>query len=226
MWRPAGQRFASGGPVPAVASGSWLREDWIAGKSGGGTYGVVGTGTSSASADAGADGVIVFTVTALNDAATWNPSGNAGTIALGSGTSTFAARGQMPTLSNGTQNLSVRVGPSDTTSGDFANGIYFECDFGVHASNNWFACTAKAGVRTKVDTGVAATAAAYQDFAVITDGTTVTFYIAGVLVATISTNVPTALMFLSIQVTKTLGATALTARFDFVEYMHSYTAAR
>lgn len=82
---------------------------------------------------------------------------------------------------------------SDTPA---ANFVGFRWNSTTDGSNFQAICQTDATHQTKVDTGVAVVADAYHLFEVVptVGGTVITFYIDGVLVATISTNLPTVQM--------------------------------
>jgi SO2946-like, C-terminal domain len=74
---------------------------------------------------------------------------------------------------------------------DFVDGVYFEYNPAVSA--NWFRCTSSNSVRTKTDTGVAATNnfVAFR-FVVNAAATSIEFFIDGTSVGSNTTNIPTA----------------------------------
>ena len=76
---------------------------------------------------------------------------------------------------------------------DPANGIYFR-NKNAGAVVNWFAVSRKANVETAVDTGISATAQP-KFMEIRITSTEITYYIDDVLVATISTNLPTVSLF-------------------------------
>lgn len=87
------------------------------------------------------------------------------------------------------------VNAAPTPSGDITNGAYFEFDSAV--SSNIYACTAASSVRTKVDTGKAASSIqqAFRTFAIKKVATGFAFYDLDTSTATplttITTNIPT-----------------------------------
>jgi hypothetical protein len=125
-------------------------------------------------------------------------------------------------LEDATDRWSARIGFGNVSAGDQTNGIYFESDLATFGDTRYRAVVAKAGVRTKTDTGVSPTANAYQHYRIKVNaaGTSVDFYIDNVLVATIATaNIPNTVgneFDVIFQMTKTLGT--VNARSITVDY--------
>lgn len=101
-------------------------------------------------------------------------------------------RVQIAALQTAADHVALRFGFLDTTAAAPVDGAYFEYD--TSASANWRICTADASARTQVATAIAvSTAGWYQlEVAVNAAGTAAEFFINGVLVGTITTNIPTA----------------------------------
>lgn len=81
----------------------------------------------------------------------------------------------------------IIVGFFDSASAIAPNGIYFRAIVGT---TNWQCICGSGGVFTTVDSGVAALVANWFEFEIINNGSSISFYINGNLVATISTNIP------------------------------------
>jgi hypothetical protein len=93
-------------------------------------------------------------------------------------------------VSDGVDNYSVAAGLGDSTAADMTDGIYF-----VHTSGNanWVARTSQAGVRTSVVTTTPVVGAnTFVDFEIRANATSARYFINRSLVATITTNLPTA----------------------------------
>jgi hypothetical protein len=164
----------------------------------------------------------------------------AGRRALSSGLSTLittvaryrtAWRVALEQLSNGTDTFTAYIGFIDTlAAGDQSNGAYFRYTHSVN-SGKWEAVTAKAGVRTATDTGVAADIL-YSIFEVeiSADGSTAYFWINGNLVATNTTNLPTAISTSSfgygIKIEKSLGTTVASISADYYRFEMQRSSAR
>lgn len=86
----------------------------------------------------------------------------------------------------------------------------------VGEGNNWVAEVKNGGVDTQADTGVAATDTGWHKFRMVSDGDDVKFYIDGSLVATLDTNLPTALLAPYLALINTDSGTAHEARWDWV----------
>lgn len=114
--------------------------------------------------------------------------------AMGTGSFYMNAGVRVPALPDATNNAQYNIGLGDLVSAaDQNNGIYFVIDRAL-STTNWICRTAKAGVRTSVVTTVPITAAAWVTlgFTVNDNNTLATFFINGVQVAQITTNLPTA----------------------------------
>lgn len=119
------------------------------------------------------------------------------------------------TLSNVTDTFGIAIGFGDTLSAMAqANGVYFSYD--QANSTFWRINTAASSVRTTTDTSVTVTAAQWYHLKAIkaSGSTTWTFYIDGVSVGTISTNVPTAAVGPLIVNAKSAGSTSRDVRVD------------
>lgn len=105
----------------------------------------------------------------------------------------FAARMAIHQLSNGTDTFTKYLGFLDNTvAGNPTNGAFFRYTHGTNGGR-WEACTARAGVITATDTGVAASLPySIFEIEISQDGANAYFYINGTLVATNTTNIPTA----------------------------------
>lgn len=133
----------------------------------------------------------------------------------------------LETLGSGTQRYTAYAGFGDNiVSGDMTNGIYFRYNDNVN-SGKWECVTAAAGVRTATDSGVTAVVN-YQIFEARLNeaGTSAEFYIDDVLVATNTTNIPTAVLGLIFKIEKSIGTTTRTIHMDWYDFLISTTSAR
>lgn len=117
--------------------------------------------------------------------------------------------------------IHVSLSGSDTSAASAqTNGIYFLYNRAAHG-DIWYAVTANGAVRTETSTGVAVTAGQFTKFRIETlDTTQATFYINDVLVATITTNLPSGagkVMGPGVIIAKTVGGTARTLDVDYVD---------
>lgn len=134
-------------------------------------------------------------------------------------------------LSTVTDTFTAYVGFMDNSAaGDMNNGAYFRYTNAVNGGK-WEAVTAKAGVRTATDTGTLATINyANLSVEISEDGTQALFYIAGVLVATNTTNIPTATSAQTFgygyKIEKSVGTTQCNISADWYYYEQERTSAR
>lgn len=113
------------------------------------------------------------------------------TLRFGGGRHRLRWDAQLASLSDGTDTFTTRLGFLDSVTGEPSNGAYFRYTHSVNGGE-WQAVTRAAGVETATDTNVAATTSfASFEIEVNTAGTSVAFFIGGVLVATNTTNIPT-----------------------------------
>lgn len=229
--RLGGQSFAGVGVVPQVRKGLWHRDDFIntllsSWSVNGGAATIVGIDSES-----GVPGIVRQSVSAvaensrvLGDATYMNTL-----LAAGHAKLYFEARGRITTLSDGTNDIAVRVGFGDTPNSDQADGIYFENNRNVHGNNQWRACCAANSVRTKTDTGVAPTAATWFRLRMELVGGVASFMIDGAPVASVSTNIPSGagrtFTYLAATV-KALGAAARTVDWDYIEIGATFSTER
>jgi hypothetical protein len=102
---------------------------------------------------------------------------------------------RLNTAADATRTIYLGIGMAVGGVGDPNVGLFFRA-VGV---GNWFACSRNGGAVTATDAGVA-TDTNYHTFAIVVNaaGTSVGFYIDGVLKATIATNLPSASATVSI----------------------------
>ena len=97
---------------------------------------------------------------------------------------------------NGAQDIYAFVGAVETLLSSTPDGWYFKLD--TASSANWKAVTRSGGSETSTDTGVA-NGGTVRRFTIYATSSKVRFYIDGVLKATHTTNIDTALMYPVIQ---------------------------
>jgi hypothetical protein len=164
---------------------------------------------------AGADGV--STVAGANSVGTG--------ILIGGGRIWSRFLFRIPTLSDGTNNIVVRIGLGDNLSafGDHVDGVYIEYDFATYGDHRWRLCASSNSVRTKTDTGILAVADGTNVTSALimvnAAGTSATARIGGVAAAAaVTTNIPTAAGrqtgTANVLVLKQLGAGALSFDVD------------
>lgn len=152
-------------------------------------------------------------------------------ILLGGGRTYYWSSVKVPTLSNGTDTFSVKIGIGDgVNGGNPTDGLWFEYTHSVN-SGNWVIKTASNASGTTSNTSTAASAGSWVSFAIEVNaaGTSAEFFINGSSVGTITTNIPTgagretALFF---DIVKTAGTTARQLDVDAVLFMQKFTTPR
>jgi hypothetical protein len=135
-------------------------------------------------------------------------------------------------LSDGTDTYHIRIGFMDAqqTQAAIVDGAYFRYSHGVN-SGKWQAVTISNSSETAEDTGVAAEAAVYHVFKVVTnsDATQVDFYIDGVKTNDITTNIINSASRLTgkaLVIEKTAGSTARSLYVDYISFAVTRTTAR
>jgi hypothetical protein len=113
-------------------------------------------------------------------------------ILFGEGVYTIEADLYITNLSTVTEAYTLRFGFGDSNSGDEVDGAYFEYT-NVGSTPNWYKCAASNSTRTKTDTAIAAVAGAWTRLKVVVNaaGTSVEYFINGVSVGVLTTNIPT-----------------------------------
>lgn len=116
--------------------------------------------------------------------------GSAPKIKAGLGKTVLVFRANLPSWGSNTGKYQIGFGDTSVAAdADQANGIYFEHDTDISA--NWRYCTAAGSVRTKQTSSVAVTAGIQNLKMVInSDWTSVGFFVDGVSLGTITTNIP------------------------------------
>lgn len=148
---------------------------------------------------------------------------------LGGGPASFETLIQIPDLSDGTDTYSLRFGFYDSASADATDGVYFEYDSASHA--NWRICAASNGSRTKTNTSVAVAPDVWIKLRldVNADGTSAEFFIDGISVGTVATNIPTGAgrqTGIGALLLKSAGTNNRTAWFDYIWAKIALTTSR
>lgn len=172
--------------------------------------------------------------TSTNAAARYTISTDATALVLGQGRVLFEESVRIPTLSNATDAFYHFFGLSaQITASAQTNGVLFLYDSsgtvtGSAASGRWQVMTASASSRTFTTTSIQVTANQWYKLTGIVNaaGTSVQFYIDDVLVATHTTNIPTAAMGFVSNLQKSAGTTARTTNLDYLYFKQKYTTSR
>jgi hypothetical protein len=131
----------------------------------------------------------------------------------------------LPILSNGTDSFEVRVGLEANNLTQINDGIFFRYTHSVN-TGKWEAVCRASGNETSIDTGITANAGAWQALKIIVNsaGTTASFYIDGLLVASISTNLPTKTGY-AFGIKKIAGTTNVNLYVNFFKLTQLYNIA-
>jgi hypothetical protein len=144
-------------------------------------------------------------------------------ILFGAGTYTIETDIYIETLSDGTENYTLRFGFGDSVTADFVDGAYFEyTDVGGGTPTpNWYKCTASNSTRTKTNTTVAAVAGAWTRLKVVVNaaGTSVEYFINGISVGVVTTNIPTGVGRETMAVFSLIKSAGITARLQYVDWV-------
>lgn len=146
-----------------------------------------------------------------------------GVADLATGYSTYTACWNVgfSTLSTGTERYQVAVGLGDDTGATLlaqqTDGCYFRYD--DSASANWICVSSQASTRTETTTGVAVSNLQFQKMGIVINsaGSSVSFYIDDVLVATHGTNVPGVGQFFG-PIAKIMKSVGTTTRQVYLDY--------
>lgn len=143
----------------------------------------------------------------------------------------FSSRFAPEQLSNGTQTFTSIIGFVDSSAaGDPTNGAYFRYTDATNGGR-WQCLTAKGGVRTTTDSGITADTN-YHAFTIEINeaGTSAAFYIDGVLVQTITTNLPDGTLAQAFgygwKIEKSVGTTQVNQAIDWYYFESERTNAR
>jgi len=140
------------------------------------------------------------------------------TILLGGGTWAIEGAFLLSALSDGSQEYDFRFGFGTNQGADHTNGVYFEYD--RNGSTNWRICAANASTYTRTASGTAVAAATWVRLRIEVNAaaSSAEFFIDGVSVGTVATNIPTAnRVFPVVHIVKSAGGTARTAFVDYLD---------
>jgi hypothetical protein len=148
---------------------------------------------------------------------------------FGAGEYTFEADIYLALLSTAIEEFDCCLGFCDTDSANQVDGAYFRYDRAI-SGVNWQACTANNSVRTLTNTGVAAVTG-WTRLKVVANltGTVISYYINDILVATNTTDIPTAVgreFPAMMRILKSVGITARELYIDWAWLHFNLTASR
>ena len=147
-------------------------------------------------------------------------------VAVGNGQCQLDLVFNINALSNGTNNAQFIFGFVDSPPGSVpGNGIYFYYEIG--SSANWQCFTTASGTATTTVSS-SAVAQGWNHGTIIVDptGANVFFYMNGTLIATNTTNIPTAGIPFLAGYRKTLGSSAMQVGIDYISIFKTFTTAR
>lgn len=200
----------------------WNFEDFATGLGAGlkaGIWYATGGGTAALCTDiagtATRPGIVQGTTgsTATGSAGIFAHVYSASQFLFGAGVYTFETDICIPTLSTVTETFAFYSGFGDSLAAESVDGVYFKySDAG--ATPNWYAVTANNSTRTTTDTSTAVAANTWTRLRVVVNstGTSVAYHINGTLVATNTTNIPTAAGRETSALTNIIKSAGLTAR--------------
>lgn len=154
----------------------------------------------------------------------------AGSVILGGGVMEITWIVQVPTLATGGEDFRCLAGLMQSVnpfgSGDGGtDGVYFY--YNTSANANWLCVTRASSTSTTTNSGVAVnTSFVRLTIRVNAAASSITFYINGTLVATNTTNIPTASLGHGAQIQKTAGTTARQFNLDRWQYFQQLTTSR
>lgn len=151
-------------------------------------------------------------------------------IRFGGGKHVFETRCRVPTLSDGTNRFTVRIGFGDNITTDPTDGAFFRYVDSVN-SGNWVCVTRSNGVETTSNTSIAPTTTGWQKLRIEVNAaaSSVEFFIDGTSVATITTNIPSGAgreTAINLGIVKSLGTTSREFEADWVYFKIIPTTAR
>ena len=195
--------------------------------------GVSGTGSAIAKLNAhvsGHAGILLLTTgTTTTGYSAYDTFNSSNTFRYDDGETVFEAAVRLPVLSTVTDEYSFAIGGSPQNNGVLGNDgamfYYKRVSYGA----NWQAVTRNTASQTTTDTAVAVAANTWVRLTLIVNaaGTSVTYYINGTLVATITTNIPAGgagregCLLL-----KSAGTTSVTANVDYHFVGKTFTTSR
>lgn len=195
---------------------------------------VSGTGAAFSSLAVGTDNAVGLLRAALGTIATNRASiasPNLNCILFGKGQACFAAKVRFPTLSDLTNTYTFRAGFINSITAESSNGVFFRYTNAI-GSGVFQAVTRSNNVETAANTTVTAAANTFYNFEINVNaaGTSAEFKINGAVVATITTNIPTAAgreTGYGKLTLRSLGVLAVNSDdTDFIEVLYNFTTAR
>jgi hypothetical protein len=214
-----------------------IRDDFVASVASSGNFGELSwnntsAGTGATSVQVAPDvsyrpGQIQFTTGSTTSGYAYQFLGSTGPLLIGGGEEIETSI-NIPTLADATNDYTLRFGLCDVQTSDCNNGLYFE--YNRATTTNWRINAAAGGTRTKTTTATAV-GTGWHRFKIVVNAsaTSVSFYVDGTSIGTVTTNIPTSTANnteASYSIQKTAGTTPRTFTVDYFEYRNTLTTAR
>ena len=153
-----------------------------------------------------------------------NPAASYESITVGGGELIYEALFEIPALWPASNTGQLRLGFMDEISGAPTNGVHLQYD---DASPNWRLAARAGGVLTSITSDAPVTVGWHHARIVISaDGTAATLAIDNMIVATVSSGLPTAGFSYGAQVQKTAGTTPMVLRVDLLRIKQVFATPR
>ena len=197
----------------------------------GGTASGAGAATGKLSSHVfGRAGIMVLTSgTATNSFASFDTWGNNNTYRYDDGETVFETAVRLPVLSDASNEYSFSIGGGVQSNGAFGNdGACFTYNRALYGTN-WQALSRRNASQTTTNSNVVVVANAWVKLGLVVNatGTSITYYIDGVSVATITTNIQTGGSNREgCYILKSAGATSFTANIDYYFLGKTFTNPR
>lgn len=199
------------------------------------TGGSVSSSVSGTSAANSANSIVVSGRPGVNQSTTGtDTTGRAGYLSssgmhvFANGVHSYETDIRIPILSTVGEEFILRIGFIDTVSADSTDGAYLIYD--RLTSVNWIMGTAQGGTRTATASALEVAAAAWLRLKVVVNaaGTSVEYFVDGVSIGTVATNIPGAGQNIGFGafIIKSAGTTARTMETDWYRALISLTASR
>lgn len=198
------------------------------------SYGVSGTGAAFSSVPVGGDNALGIMRAALGTTATGRAaisSANFGLLTFGDGIASFESKTRIVNLSDATNTYTFRAGFIDSISAESTDGAFFRYTNGTNGGR-FQAVTRNNGVETATDTGITVGTGTWYKFGITVNaaGTSVEFKIDESVVATNTTNIPTASgreTGYGVMALRSVGTAAFNCYdCDFIEVTYDFTTPR
>jgi hypothetical protein len=189
----------------------------------------VGTTTTGAG-EQDAPGILTCSTTTGTTARAGLIANTSTAIRLGGNEAIFEWRIRIPTLSDATNNFTVRGGFMSDMGGDAPNGVFWRYNHNTN-SGNWQGVARTNNVETATNFATAPVTTGWQRLTIVINasGTSAEFFINGASIGTVTSNIPTASgreTAIGFGIIKTAGSTARLLLVDYVHFCMNFTSQR